>query len=90
MTIRQINVVTKVETSVPDTRIISEEAISEGVRVEREEKLRTEVDPIASHALRWVALSPAEQAAMAVYRQELLDVPQQAGFPKTHTWPTKP
>ena len=24
------------------------------------------------------------------YRQALRDVPQQAGFPKTHTWPTKP
>lgn len=24
------------------------------------------------------------------YRQALRAVPQQAGFPKTHTWPTKP
>lgn len=24
------------------------------------------------------------------YRQALRDVPQQAGFPKTHTWPDKP
>tara|TARA_R110001632_G_C11229150_1_gene406396 strand:- start:105 stop:311 length:207 start_codon:yes stop_codon:yes gene_type:complete len=24
------------------------------------------------------------------YRQSLRDVPQQAGFPKTHTWPDKP
>jgi len=24
------------------------------------------------------------------YRQSLRDVPQQAGFPKTHTWPNKP
>ena len=24
------------------------------------------------------------------YRQALRDVPQQAGFPKTHTWPNKP
>jgi len=28
--------------------------------------------------------------AMAAYRQALRDVPQQAGFPQTITWPTKP
>jgi len=28
--------------------------------------------------------------AMTVYRQALRDVPQQAGFPQTITWPTKP
>ena len=28
--------------------------------------------------------------AMATYRQALRDVPQQAGFPSTITWPTKP
>ena len=28
--------------------------------------------------------------AMAAYRQALRDVPQQAGFPSTITWPTKP
>ena len=27
---------------------------------------------------------------MAAYRQALRDVPQQAGFPQTITWPTKP
>jgi len=28
--------------------------------------------------------------AMTAYRQALRDVPQQAGFPQTITWPTKP
>tara|TARA_R110000744_G_scaffold122129_2_gene227061 strand:+ start:492 stop:902 length:411 start_codon:yes stop_codon:yes gene_type:complete len=50
--------------------------------------LETEVDPIVGNALRWSALSSEEQAALGVYRQALLDVPQQAGFPNTHTWPT--
>ena len=59
-------------------------------RSKRNELLETEIDPIVMNSLRWGDLSPAEQAAMAVYRQELLDVPQQAGFPKTHTWPNKP
>lgn len=90
MATRQINVITKVETSVPDTRIISEEAIAAGVRAERDDKLATEVDPIAGNALRWAALDAETQAAWAAYRQSLLDVPQQAGFPDNVTWPTKP
>ena len=59
-------------------------------RSKRNELLETEIDPIVMNSLRWGDLSPADKAAMAVYRQELLDVPQQAGFPKTHVWPNKP
>lgn len=37
------------------------------------------------------ALSDVTMSAeMAAYRQALRDVPQQAGFPSTITWPTKP
>ncbi len=78
-----------VATYVPPTQA---ELDVELARVEREArnlKLQTEVDSIASNVLRWGALSPAEQAALATYRQSLLDVPQQAGFPKTHVWPIK-
>ena len=67
-----------------DTRAASHE------RSKRNELLETEIDPTVMNPLRWGALSPEEQAALATYRQELLDVPQQAGFPKTHTWPNKP
>ena len=65
-------------------------------RLEREErdrrnnKLVKYVDPVTTNMLRWNGLSPAEQADLGAYRQGLLDVPQQAGFPKTHTWPNKP
>ena len=69
MTIRQINVITRVETVVPDNRVIGEEVIAEGVRSERDEKLRTEVDLIAGNALRWAALTAEEQALWATYRQ---------------------
>lgn len=48
------------------------------------------VDAVAGNALRWAALDVGTQAAWAVYRQELLDVPQQAGFPNDAVWPTKP
>ena len=37
-----------------------------------------------------VADAPVDQAAWAVYRQALRDVPAQAGFPHNVTWPNKP
>ena len=37
-----------------------------------------------------VADAPVDKAAWATYRQALRDVPQQAGFPVTITWPEKP
>ena len=40
----------------------------------------------------WTQLpdSPVDSVTWATYRQELRDVPQQAGFPWTVTWPTAP
>lgn len=60
------------------------------VRAERDAKLAKEVDPIAGNTLRWAALSAAKQTEWATYRQALLDVPQQSGFPMSVAWPTKP
>jgi hypothetical protein len=53
------------------------------IRTERDTKL-TESD--------WtqVADVPVDQAAWATYRQALRDIPDQAGFPNTINWPTKP
>ena len=62
----------------------------EQVRATRDIKLATEVDPIAGNALRWAALDADTQAAWAAYRQALLDVPAQAGFPHNVTWPEVP
>ena len=64
--------------------------VSAEVRSNRDYKLLTEVDPIAGNALRWAALSTAQQQDLASYREMLLNVPQQAGFPHSVTWPTKP
>ena len=60
------------------------------VRAERDMKLATEVDPIAGNTLRWAALTAEQQQAWADYRQALLDIPQQDGFPHDVVWPTKP
>ncbi len=75
---------------VPPTQEELDALLADAERHARNKRLRREVDPIASNALRWAALTADAQAALGVYRQELLDVPQQAGFPKTHTWPIKP
>jgi hypothetical protein len=75
---------------VPPTQAELDEAAAQTIRAERDMKLSTEVDPIAGNALRWAALDDAAQASWAAYRQALLDVPQQAGFPHDVTWPTRP
>ena len=75
---------------VPPTQAELDEAAAQAVRAERDMKLATEVDPIAGNALRWAALDADTQAAWAAYRQALLDVPAQAGFPHNVTWPEEP
>ena len=75
---------------VPPSQEELDEMAAGQVRYERDFKLFTEVDPIAGNALRWAALTAEQQAAWADYRQALLDVPQQAGFPHNVVWPTKP
>ena len=75
---------------VPPTQEELDAEAAAAVRAERDMKLATEVDPIAGNALRWAALTAAQQQAWADYRQALLDVPAQAGFPHNVVWPTKP
>ena len=58
------------------------------VRSTRDSKLQSEVDPVAGNALRWAALTSEQQTAWATYRTALLNVPAQAGFPDTISWPT--
>ena len=60
------------------------------VRQERNNTLKRVVDPIAGNALRWAALTSEQRTAWATYRTALLDVPAQAGFPSSITWPTAP
>tara|TARA_R110001632_G_scaffold204380_3_gene327884 strand:- start:2859 stop:3278 length:420 start_codon:yes stop_codon:yes gene_type:complete len=59
------------------------------VRADRD-ALLLEVDAVAGNSLRWAELTSDKQAEWATYRTALLDVPQQAGFPQTVTWPTQP
>jgi hypothetical protein len=64
--------------------------LAASLRYERDQKLVEEVDPIVTNPLRWAELTDAKQAEWTQYRTDLLDLPAQAGFPNTVTWPTKP
>lgn len=67
----------------------SEEDLSVYLREERDEDL-LQVDVHSGNVLRWAELSTDQQTAWSQYRIDLLNVPQQDGFPNTITWPTKP
>tara|TARA_R110002126_G_C10350579_1_gene491635 strand:+ start:592 stop:882 length:291 start_codon:yes stop_codon:yes gene_type:complete len=60
------------------------------VRSKRDNILTTVVDPLVSNNLRWADLTAAKKAEWSQYRTDLLNVPQQDGFPHTVAWPTKP
>lgn len=61
--------------------------LAEEVRNKRDALLK-ELDSVVSNPLRWASLSQVEQEAYATYRQALLDVPQQFGFPTEVVFPT--
>ena len=59
------------------------------VRKERD-VLLVDMDAELSNPIRWAELDAPTKALWTTYRTALLEVPQQAGFPDTVTWPTKP
>lgn len=60
------------------------------VRSKRDKLLVEQVDVVAGNALRWASLSTDEQALWSAYRDALLNLPQQEGFPNSVVWPSKP
>ena len=74
---------------VPATQTELDAELSNRLRGQRNQLLFA-VDAIAGNALRWSALDAKTQAAWSVYRQALLDVPQQSGFPNRVVWPVEP
>lgn len=63
--------------------VVSNEEAAEQVRGKRDSLL-------AQSDWTQVADAPVDQAAWAAYRQALRDIPAQAGFPNTVTWPVEP
>lgn len=66
-----------------------QEALEAEVRIQRD-FLLAEMDQVISNQIRFNAMSSEQQNEWTTYRQALLDVPQQSGFPETVSWPTKP
>jgi hypothetical protein len=58
------------------------------VRATRDGFLLSKVDSI-SH-IRWSVMADEQKEAVLAYRQALLDVPQQEGFPWEVSWPEPP
>ncbi len=66
----------------------TDEELEFRARAERDRLIRETVDTV--NAIRWSAMSAAEQSAWTEYRQALLDVPEQPGFPNDIQWPIAP
>ena len=73
-------------------QVVSDEEIyaykANKIRTERNILLSTTVDTMNS--IRWETLTDIQKQQWIEYRQALLDVPQQEGFPNNVTWPIKP
>ena len=65
---------------------------AQGVRLQRDYLLETEVDPIVSNPLRWADMTAEQQQAWSDYRSALLDITLHANFPhlQQSDWPVKP
>ena len=57
-------------------------------RDKRNSLLSSSVDTV--NAIRYNAMKEKDKKAWAEYRQALLDIPQQEGFPDNIIWPTPP
>ena len=59
------------------------------IRQERDLLLGRDVDPLVTNPLRWDSLSNEVQNKIKTYRNALLDLPEQTGFPNSVVFPTK-
>jgi len=87
------NAITGEITEVPLTDEEIDNGVVERIKAPREARDRIlveEVDPIVSNVLRWNDMTDAKRTEWTNYRQALLDIPQQEGYPNNITWPTKP
>jgi len=64
----------------------TEEYLAEMARNERGALLR-HLDTILTNPLRWASYSEEQQAVITKYRQDLLDITDQEGFPNKIGWP---
>jgi len=67
----------------------AEELLTDQMRAQRNARL-AQLDALVMNPLRWAQYTAEQQVAFAAYRQALLDVPQQDGFPEVIDWPVMP
>ena len=67
---------------------LTDEELSRQVRYKRDRYLRIIVDTM--NPIRWAVMTTEQQQAWVDYRQALLDVPEQEGFPTNIIWPVRP
>jgi len=60
------------------------------VRDERNYLLINFVDPLVTNPLRWEGLTADKQQEWRDFRQALLDITDQEGYPHNIVWPTQP
>ena len=72
----------------PIVPVLTEEQLGTQVREQRDSLLEEVVDKM--NPMRWGTLSEPQKDAWRAYRQALLDVPQQEGFPTNIVWPEAP
>ena len=71
-----------------DLEKIETERLTREARAKRDNLLKETVDSV--NPMRWEALTELQKDAWRAYRQALLDVPQQEGFPTNIVWPEAP
>lgn len=69
--------------------VIDEEYLCNRARKNRE-KLLQEMDEVVSNPLRWEELSSSDKQSVKEYRGQLLNIPEQEGFPLNIDWPSTP
>ena len=74
---------------VPPTQEELDELKAMEVRRSRDILLQEQVDSYVMNFMRWDEQPEEKQNKIRDYRQKLLDVPQQEGFPHNVTWPEK-
>jgi len=62
--------------------------LGDRIRAKRDQLLKDTVDRL--NPIWWNSMTPEKQTEWAVYRQDLLDITSQSGFPQNVVWPTKP
>ncbi|MPM13217.1 hypothetical protein SDC9_59573 [bioreactor metagenome] len=71
-----------------DFEALDMQRLTREARAHRDTLLKETVDSV--NPMRWEALTELQKDAWRVYRQALLDVPQQEGFPTAIVWPEVP